>query len=301
MGSICDVYGIKVGHATDEIGRTGCSVVLCADGAVAGVDVRGGSPGTRETDLCRPGHMVERINAVLLSGGSAFGLSAADGIMRYLEEQGVGVDTGFAKVPIVPAAVIFDLGVGDPKARPTADMGYAACASASADAPECGQVGAGTGATVGKILGMDAAMPGGIGTASVKVGAATVGALIAVNALGDIVEPATGEVVAGARAPLSGDFLHSEQFILTHASQVCASNTVIGVVATDASITREQANRLASIAHNGLARTISPAHTMYDGDTLFALSTLKHEASFDALLIAAVRAVELSILSAVGR
>jgi len=298
MGCITDVHGIKAGHATDETGRTGCSVVLCEAGAVAGVDVRGGSPGTRETDLCRPGHMVERLNAVLLTGGSAFGLSAADGVMRYLEERDRGVDTGFATVPIVPAAVIFDLGVGDPKARPNADMGYAAAKAASTDELSRGQVGAGTGATVGKALGMSSAMPGGVGSASVRGGGACVGALIVVNALGDVVNPESDEIIAGAKHSVSGEFLNTKELMLAAPLQAAATNTVIGVVATDAILSREQANRLASIAHNGLARTISPAHTMYDGDTLFALSTLEREAPFDVLLVAAVRAVELAVLSA---
>ena len=209
-GNITDVPGIRVGHATDPVGLTGCTVVLCEKGAVGGVDQRGGAPGTRETDLLRPGHLVQEVHAVVLAGGSAFGLAAADGVMRYLEERGIGFNARVAKVPIVPAAILFDLDIGDPKARPTADMGYAACQTATAGPLEEGSVGAGTGARVGSILGAGRAMKSGIGGASVSPGGGlVVGALVAVNAFGDVVDPATNEILAGVRKPrcdeLAGD------------------------------------------------------------------------------------------------
>jgi L-aminopeptidase/D-esterase-like protein len=285
--AITDVSGIRVGHADDAEALTGCTVVLCEGGAVGGVDQRGGAPGTRETDLMRPMHLVEKVHAVLLTGGSAFGLDAASGVMRYLEEKGVGFDTGVAKVPIVPAAVLFDLLIGRSDVRPDAAMGYAACRSASSEAPKEGNAGAGMGATVGKILGPGGAMKSGIGTASAEIGGgAMVGAIVAVNPLGDVVDPATGRIVAGARPAKLGPlkvggearFVDSLVVMKTLVGRTALrfaqrGNTVIGVVATDARLDKEQANKVAQMAHDGLARAVRPAHTMLDGDTLFALST----------------------------
>ena len=283
--AITDVPGIHVGHYTDLEAMTGCTVVLCPPaGAVGGVDQRGGSPGTRETDLLRPMHQVQRVHAVLLSGGSAFGLDAASGVVRWLEERGIGFDTRVAKVPIVPAAILFDLGVGSADVRPDAAMGYAACEAATGGAVAEGSVGAGTGCQVGAILGPGRASKAGVGTASVDLGGGlVVGALIAVNAFGDVVDPRSGEILAGARA------LRGEGFADTLATMkgligktilriADRGNTVIGVVATNAKLTKEEANKVAQMAQDGVARTIRPAHTMLDGDTLFAVATGKKRA-----------------------
>ena len=285
--TITDVAGIRVGHAHDAEAITGCTVVLCPQGAVGGVDQRGGAPGTRETDLLRPMHLVDKVHGVLLSGGSAFGLDAATGVVRFLEEQGVGFDARVAKVPIVPAAILFDLDIGQADVRPDAAMGYLACQNASTDPAQEGNVGAGMGATVGKILGTAGAMKSGIGTASHDLGGgAFVGAIIAVNPFGDVIDPMNGEILAGARPAklgpvrLGGDGRFADtlavmkgmagKLVLRFASR---GNTVIGVVATNAQLTKVEVNKVAQMAHDGIARAIRPAHTMLDGDTLFALST----------------------------
>jgi L-aminopeptidase/D-esterase-like protein len=285
--SITDVPGIQVGHAQDDDALTGCTAILCRKGAVAGVDVRGGAPGTRETDLLNPINLVQTVHAVLLAGGSAFGLDAASGVMRYLEEQKIGFDVGVAKVPIVPSAILFDLTVGRADRRPDAQMGYDAAAAASSDAPREGNFGAGTGASVGKMFGAKQAMKSGIGTASLEIGGGIiVGALIAVNAFGDVVDPETGQIVAGLRSADVGP-IHLGQagyfadtlkmmktfFGRTVLSFATRSNTVIGVVATNADFTKAEATKMAQMAHDGLARAVRPAHTMLDGDTLFALAT----------------------------
>jgi len=277
-GAITDVPGIKVGHFTETRRPTGCTVILTEEGATAGVDVRGAAPGTRETDLLNPSNLVEKVHAILLSGGSAFGLEAATGVVRWLEERGTGYPAGPARVPIVPAAILFDLSVGDHRIRPDAAAGHAACEAARAEAPAEGSVGAGTGATVGKLFGMARAMKGGIGTASVKVGAITIGAIVAVNAVGDVIDPATGQVVAGARDAEGRRPLGATAAILRGelpASMQAGMATTIGVVATDATLTKAQCQRLAGSAHDGLARSIDPIHTMADGDTVFALATGK--------------------------
>jgi len=303
LDAINDVAGISVGHAHDLEALTGCSVVLCERGAVAGVDVRGGAPGTRETDVCRPGTLVERVHAVLLTGGSSFGLDAAGGVMRYLHERDVGYDTGSAKVPVVPGAVIYDLAIGSP-VWPDAAMGYRACTGARSDSTEQGNVGAGAGATVGKVLGLVGAVKGGLGTASVRVGGFTVGALVVVNALGDVIEPDRGVITAGARDPDTGAYVDAERWLLENADAAPGpTNTTLGVVATDAVLTDTQTARLATVAHDGLARTIRPVHTMYDGDVIFALATGESgSAGGDAMLrleTATVRAVERAVLNAV--
>jgi L-aminopeptidase/D-esterase-like protein len=271
------VPGIEVGHATDLEGLTGCTVVLCREGAVGGVDQRGGAPGTRETDLLRPMHMVDRVHAILLAGGSAFGLAAADGVMRYLEEQGVGVDTGAAKVPIVPAAILFDLGLGDPGARPDSAMGYAACLAASGDVVGEGTIGAGTGAAVGGILGPGRAMKSGLGSAAMSLGEELmVGAVMAVNAFGDVIDPDGSQILAGARSPETDEPIDTLAVMRDRATGDIfgsGSRTVIGVVATNATLTKEEVNKVAQMAQDGIARTVRPAHTMVDGDTLFALAT----------------------------
>jgi L-aminopeptidase/D-esterase-like protein len=274
-GSLTDIDGLAVGHHTDPRRPTGCSVVLCPQGVVCGVDVRGAAPGTRETDLLRPDNLVERVHAVLLTGGSAFGLDSAGGVMQWLDGAGHGLQVGPARVPIVPAAVLFDLWVGDGSIRPDAAAGRAACEAAGTAAPAQGCVGAGAGATVGKLFGVDRAMKGGIGTASLKAGAVTVAALVAVNPTGDVIDPATGRVVAGTRGddglPRSAARAITAGELPERA--IAGMATTIGVVATDAVLTKAQANKLATMAHDGLARTIHPVHTMADGDTLFALAT----------------------------
>ena len=276
MGAITDVPGISVGHFTDTRRPTGCTVILTPKGAVGGVDVRGAAPGTRETDLLSPLNAVEVVHAVLLSGGSAFGLDAAGGVMRWLEERGIGVQVGAARVPIVPAAILFDLMVGDGAIRPDAQSGYAACEAASTRAPAEGNVGVGAGAVVGKLFGMQRGMKGGIGSASVRVGGITVGAIVAVNAVGDVIDPATGHVVAGARSA-DGLRLHGSTRAMLQgelpSEMPVGAATTLGVVATDACLTKAQANKIAQMAHDGLARSINPVHTQSDGDTLFALGT----------------------------
>jgi L-aminopeptidase/D-esterase-like protein len=294
-GAITDVAGIAVGHFTDTRRPTGCSVVLARDGAVAGVDVRGAAPGTRETDLLAPSNLVERVHAVMLAGGSAFGLAAADGAMRWLEEQGVGLDVHFATVPLVPAAVLFDLPLGDARIRPDAAAGYAACAAASRAAPAQGNVGAGAGAMVGKVFGAARAMKGGIGTASVRVGGVAVGALVAANPLGDVVDPATGRVIAGARTADGRALLDTRRALLAGEAPrpiLAGTNTTLAVIATDAALTKPQAHRLAQAGHDGLARTINPVHTMSDGDTVFAMATGLAQAPSPGMMVLATMAAE---------
>ncbi len=258
---ITRVPGILVGHWTDPIGRTGCTVVLCPPGTVGSGEVRGGAPGTRETDLLRPGTLVQEVHAVLLTGGSAFGLAAADGVMRFLEERGVGFETLAVRVPIVPAAVLYDLGVGDPGARPGPEQGYRACAAASADVME-GSVGAGTGATVAKLRGPEGAATGGVGSASVQEGDLIVGAIAAVNALGEVVDDA-GDVLVGSSIAAQA----------VAAPEAGGTNTTLVVVATNAVLSKERAHLLSLAAHDGIERAVRPAHTLWDGDTAFALAT----------------------------
>jgi L-aminopeptidase/D-esterase-like protein len=309
-GTITDVPGIRVGHATDLKRLTGCTVVLCENGAVGGVDQRGGAPGTRETDLLRPMHRVQEVHAVLLAGGSAFGLAAADGVMRYLEERGVGFETRVARVPIVPAAILFDLELGDPHARPDAAMGYAACQAASDGPVAEGNVGAGTGATLGKVLGMGRAMKSGLGSAAISLGSGlVVGALVAVNPLGDVVDPQSGSILVGARKPDAdepADTLAVMKSMLGMApprlnpsdGAGAGSNTVIGVVATNARLTKEEANKVAQMAQDGIARAIRPAHTMFDGDTLFALSTGREQADVNVIGAYAAEMIAAAVVRA---
>lgn len=309
QNAITDVPGILVGHATDLDAMTGCTVILAEGGAVGGVDQRGGAPGTRETDALRPMHLVANAHAVLLAGGSAFGLNAATGVMRYLEEKGIGFDTGFARVPIVPAAVLFDLGIGKSNIRPDAEMGYLACKNANAEETAEGNVGAGTGATVGKIFGMRQAMKSGIGTSSLNLGGGLViGAIIAVNAFGDIINPENGKIVAGARAisidkasqPHFSDTLATMKSFLGKTILQFSSmhNTVIGVVATNAKLTKEEANKVAQMAQDGLARAVRPAHTMFDGDTLFTLATGRKKADVNVIGAFAAECVATAIIRA---
>lgn len=292
-GSITDVSGIEVGHDTDLRRPTGCTVVIARAGAVAGVDVRGAAPGTRETDLLEPGNLVQQVHAVLLAGGSAWGLDAAAGVMRWLEEQGQGLLTPHGRVPLVPAAVIYDLGVGDARIRPDQEAGYRACKDASSAPPAQGNVGAGAGATVGKFNGMARAMKGGLGTASLRVDGVTMGALVVCNAMGDVQDPADARLLAGARQDDGLAMLDTRAALLAGqrpAVPLAGTNTTIGVIATDAVIDKTQARRLAQVAHDGLARTINPVHTQFDGDTLFALGTGASGKTADALLLATLAA-----------
>ena len=304
-GAITQVRGLEVGQFTDPRRPTGCSVVIARTGAVGGVDVRGAAPGTRETDLLDPANLVGVVHAVLLTGGSAWGLDAAGGVMRWLEEEGVGLYVGSAPgqvVPIVPAAVLFDLHVGDARIRPDAAAGYAACQAAGDEIAQ-GNAGAGAGATVGKLFGMPYAMKGGIGTASVTVDGVTVGALIAVNALGDVVDPAAGTPIAGARTEDGQQLRGSVAAALAGdkpLALLAGANTTIGVVATDAPLTKAQCQRLAGAGHDGLARAIRPVHTMSDGDTLFALSTgMAGALDFNVLCTMAGEAVARACVNAV--
>ena len=292
-GSITRVAGIEVGHFTDTRRPTGCTVVMAREGAVAGVDVRGAAPGTRETDLLHPSNLVDKVHAIMLAGGSAWGLEAATGAVRWLEERGVGLDVAVGRLPIVPAAVLFDLLVGDMRIRPDAAAGYAACAAASSADPAEGNVGAGAGAVVGKVFGIQHAMKGGVGTASVTVDGVTVGALIACNALGDVIDPDTAQVMAGARTDDGRALRDTRRALLCGQPPqplLAGTNTTIGVVATDAILTKAQAHRLAISAHDGLARSINPVHTMSDGDTLFSLGTGRAGKSLGMMVLATMAA-----------
>ena len=290
------INGIKVGHATNPTARTGCTVILCEEGATAGVDVRGSAPGTRETEAIRPGRLVQKVHAVLLTGGSAFGLDAASGVVQYLEERNVGFLAGPGRVPIVPAAVIFDLGVGDARIRPDRRMGYDACINASDEPMPMGPVGAGTGATVGKAPRVEAS-PGGVGSVCWQLtDGLLVGAIVVVNALGNVVHPKTGEIVAGARE--NGAFVDITERLL--GAELCAgTNTTIGVIATNAALSPAEATKVAEMGHDGLARAIRPAHTMFDGDTLFALSIGSHTSDVNTVGILAAEVVGEAIVKAV--
>jgi L-aminopeptidase/D-esterase-like protein len=293
-GSITRVAGIEVGHFTDARRPTGCTVIIARDGAVGGVDVRGAAPGTRETDLLQPGNLVEQVHAIVLSGGSAWGLEAATGAVHWLEEQGIGYDVGVGRLPLVPAAVLFDLLVGDARIRPDAQAGYQACATASTRRPAEGNVGAGAGACVGKLFGMDRAMKGGVGTASITIDGVTVGALIACNAVGDVLDPDTGRILAGARTTPGGKKLLDSRAAMLRGllpkPLLAGTNTTIGVIATDAILSKAQAQRLALMGHDGLARAINPVHTQLDGDTLFTLATGKAGKSLSLLLLGTMAA-----------
>lgn len=311
--AITDVPGIEVGQTQDEEALTGCTVILCRKGAVGGVDVRGSAPGTRETDLLDPINLVNKVHAVVLAGGSAFGLDAASGVMKYLAEQKIGYGMGANRVPIVPAAILFDLGLGKTTRHPDADMGYAAACAANAGPVAEGNAGAGTGATVGKIFGMAGAMKSGLGTASLEIGGGLiVGAIVAVNAFGDVLDPASAQIIAGARpaklGPLKlggeGPFADTLEVMKSLAGRTIltlatGSNTVIGVVATNARFDKAQATKMARMAQDGLARTIRPAHTMLDGDTIFALATGRKKADVSSVGAYAAEVLAQAILRAV--
>jgi L-aminopeptidase/D-esterase-like protein len=303
-GFITDVAGIRVGHFTETRRPTGCTVILYESGAIAGVDVRGSAPGTRETDVLRPTNVVDKVNAVVLSGGSAFGLASATGVMRYLEERNAGFPTTAGNVPIVPAAILYDLAVGDGRIRPDAEAGYQACLNAKTGPIDEGSVGAGTGATVGKIMG-GRPMKGGIGTSSIKLdNGLVVGAIVAVNCAGDVIEPKTSKIIAGARTPDGNEFVDiMKSYRAGHGPVSFGQNTTIGVIATNARFDKTQMTKIAEMSHDGIARAINPAHTFSDGDTLFALSTAKSEVKPNLSVIGALaaEAVSEAILRAVRK
>ena len=304
MNGLTTIPGFKVGHAQDSKALTGCTVILCPPNTVGGVDQRGGAPATRETDLLHPMHLVNQVNAILLTGGSAFGLDAAAGVMRYCEENNIGFGFGVGKMPIVPTASLYDLYIGDSSIRPDHDMGYQACLNASEEQCKEGNVGAGTGAVVGKILSLKMAMKSGIGTASLDLGGGgKVAALVAVNAFGDVIDPENGEIIAGARG-LTGfaDTLKVMKSFVGKKVMNFASNggnTVIGAVATNVKLKKEEINKVAQMAHNGLARTIRPAFSMFDGDTVFALSAGEIEMDLNIVGAYAAAAYQEAILRAV--
>jgi len=302
MKGLTDIAGIRVGHASDYAAITGCTVILCEKGAVAGVDIRGGATGTEEMDVMSPFHIAPQVHAVVFAGGSAFGLEAASGVRRWLEQKGIGFQTGAAVVPIVPCAILYDLAIGKAGVRPTREMGEAAAAAASDGPVAEGAVGAGTGATVGKALGMAHAMKSGIGTFTVELaGGVKVSALVAVNAWGDVVDPRGGRIVAGTRrSPGSREFANSAELMKTRAAEgIPGRNTTLAVVATNARLGKVQAARLAQMGQQGLVRTISPVHTSLDGDLCIGLSAGALEARPDALGVAAAEAVAQAVLRAV--
>ena len=296
------VEGITVGNEQDLEAATGCTVILCEKGATGGVDVRGGAPGTRETDLLNPLNLVEQVHAVLLTGGSAFGLDAAAGIMQFLEERHIGFNVGVTTVPIVCGAVLFDLAVGDHRVRPDKEMGYRACLHAGSETIPDGNVGAGAGATVGKILGMGRAMKSGLGAYALQVGSLKVGALVVVNCLGDVLDPETGERLAGPVNDSGNGVLSTEEImtgIHEARSQPVAGNTTLGCIVTNARFTKAQANKIASMAQDGIARTMRPSHSMFDGDTIFTMATGELDGDIHVAGLLAARVVERAIVRAV--
>ena len=300
-GYITDVKGIKVGHSQSEEGMTGCTAIICEKGATGGVDVRGSAPGTRETDLFRPDKLVDKIHAVVLSGGSAFGLEAASGVMRYLEEQGTGFDVGVTKVPIVASAVIFDLGLGDHRIRPDVKMGYAAAKNAAFEENRQGNIGCGMGATLGKIYGPAGAMKSGLGSATVRAGELVVSAIVAVNSFGDVYDYETGIQIAGVYDYEKKKMLNTYGIMQAAGSSAGfnMSNTTIGVVATNGILTKAEANKVAELAHNGFARSINPVHTMLDGDTIFAMATNETAGDINLIGTMAAEAMSRAITNAV--
>lgn len=299
------IDGIKLGHAENKDGSTGCSVVICEEGASGGVDVRGGAPGTRETDLLNPSELVDKVHAVVLAGGSAFGLEASTGVMEYLEDKDIGFDVQVAKVPIVCSAVLFDLAFGNPKIRPDKKLGLEACINSETYNENInGNIGAGYGATVGKLLGPEFCMKGGLGTYAVELpNGLQVGAIVAVNCLGDVVDPNNNmKILAGAYNKETKEFLNSENILLnstTNPKDPFKGNTTIGIIVTNAKFDKAQSKKIASMAHNGFARTMKPAHTMFDGDTIFTMATNKIDADVSTVGMIASNVMEKAVLNAI--
>lgn len=299
---LTDIKGVKVGQYENQEAATGCSVIIVENGATAGVDVRGGGPATRETDLLNPINMVQQIHAVMLSGGSAFGLDAASGAMQYLEEHGVGFDMSVARVPIVCGASLFDLSVGNPHIRPDKEMGYKACQDSENDLIKEGNYGAGCGASVGKLLGFEHAMKGGIGTYGLQVGNVQVAGIVAVNACGNVINYQTQEILAGVN--IDKKCVSASQIILDQMDQLRKlpdGNTTIGCIVTNVKLTKEQCTKIAGISHNGYAKSIDPVHTMSDGDTIFVLSTNEVDGMVDAVGILAVEVISKCIQRAIKK
>ena len=298
-----DIDGIKLGHAHNKDTATGCSVIICPEGASGGVDVRGGSPGTRETDLLNPVEFVDKVHGVVLSGGSAFGLDASAGVMKYLEENNIGFDVGVTKVPIVCSAVLFDLVIGDSSIRPDKTMGYEACINSEQNLDDInGNIGAGMGATVGKIKGPSFSMKGGLGTYALQVGELQVGAIVAVNALGDILDNEKNSFIAGVLADDKLSLDNTENIMISqydNQKNVFSGNTTIGAIVTNAKLNKAQANKIATMAQNGFGRAIRPAHTMFDGDTIFSLCTNKIEADINVVGLLAAKVMEKAIVRAI--
>lgn len=300
-GYITDINGIKVGHSQSQEGVTGCSVIICEEGATGGIDVRGSAPGTRETDLFKAEKMVDKVHAVVLSGGSAFGLDAASGVMKYLEEKGIGLDVGVTKVPIVSSAVIFDLNIGDYRIRPDLDMGYMAAKNASKDNKLQGNIGCGMGATVGKILGPDNAMKSGLGSATVKVGKLLVSAMVVVNSFGDIYDFKDNKQIAGVYDYTNNKLLNTID-IMKNASRDIGfnvENTTIGIIATNAILSKAEGNKISQMAHNGFAKTINPVHTMVDGDTIFTMATNEIKADINLIGVLAAEVMGKAIINGI--
>ncbi|WP_036730430.1 P1 family peptidase [Peptoniphilus mikwangii] len=302
-GYLTDVGNLKVGHAQNFDGLTGVTVIIPEKGAVCGVDVRGSAPGTRETDLLRPENLVEKVNCVMLSGGSAYGLNAASGIMKYLEEKELGMDVTVCRVPIVVGAVIFDLAVGDPHCRPDLEMGYEACKNSKTEDTSMGCIGAGTGATVGKILGNDFSMKSGIGQASIQIGNLKITALTVLNAFGDIYDAEKGIQIAGVYSREEKKFLDTmkiyEEKTANYNAFNRATNTTISIVATNAKLTKANCNKISQMAHDGYARSIEPVHTMFDGDTIFTIATGEVEADISFVGMTAAKVISRAISNAV--
>ncbi|MGL5067870.1 MAG: P1 family peptidase [Sarcina sp.] len=299
---IQDIEGFKLGHASNLEAGTGCSVIIAENGASAGVAVRGGAPGTRETDLLDPSELIQEIHGLVLAGGSAFGLDASSGVMEYLEEKNIGFDVTVTKVPIVCSAVLFDLACGNPKVRPNKEMGICACINSETYNDNLnGNIGCGTGATIGKFFGPTSAMKGGFGSYAIEVGDLKVGAIVGVNALGDIKDPTTGQIIAGALNE-NNEFINTEETMFTMQSEsknAFKGNTTIGAIICNAKLSKAENKKIASMAHNAFARTIYPAHTMFDGDTIFSLSN--GEKTYDISLIGslATRVMEKAVLNAI--
>lgn len=300
-GYITDIEGLKIGHAQSEEGMTGCTVLICEEGATGGVDVRGSAPGTRETDLFESTKMIDKVHAIVLSGGSAFGLDASSGVMKYLEENGVGFDVGVTRVPIVASAVLFDLDLGDFTIRPDLNMGYIAAQSASSRERRQGNIGCGLGATVGKILGPKSAMKSGLGSASLEVGDLIVSALVGLNAFGDIYDYRTNKQIAGVYDYNNKEMLNTIDILKSMAikPEISQKNTTIGIIATNAILNKAQANKVAEMGHDGLARSINPIHTMFDGDTIFSMATNKVTVDTSLVGILGAEVMSMAISNAI--
>jgi L-aminopeptidase/D-esterase-like protein len=301
QGYITDVQGIKVGHVQSEEGMTGCTVIICEQGATGGVDVRGSAPGTRETDLFKAEKMVDKVHAIVLSGGSAFGLEAASGVMKYLEEQNIGLDVGVTKVPIVASAVIFDLNIGNYKIRPDFNMGYKAAEIATSYENRQGNIGCGMGATIGKILGPQGAMKSGLGSATVKVGDLMVSAIVSVNSFGDIYDFRLNSQIAGVYDYKNNSLLNTVEIMKDMNKDLGfnVQNTTIGVIGTNAILTKAEANKISEMAHNGYARSIDPIHTMLDGDTIFTMATNEIKADISLIGTLAAEVMSKAIINGV--